>query len=88
MHKEKCAGAWDCPKRVKDINEYAGYNLTEEFYFLSIGPMMIISFLNGILLFGLKGRNTYRKLISKNKPDLEFGCWMNFGHIIVLMPTR
>ena len=55
--KEKCAGAWDCPKRVKDINEYAGYNLTEEFFiFSSIGPMMIISFLNGILLFGLKGR--------------------------------
>ena len=68
-------------KRVKDINEYAGYNLTEEFYFLFDRTHDDYKFSEWDSAIWSKRQEHISKVnlkIVKNKPDLEFGLLDEF----------
>jgi hypothetical protein len=68
-------------KRVKDINEYAGYNLTEEFYFLFDRTHDDYKFSEWDSAIWSKRQEHISKVnlkIVKNKPDLELGLLDEF----------
>lgn len=68
-------------KRVKDINEYTGYNLTEEFYFLFDKTHDDYKFSEYTTAIWSQRQDYIAAVnlkIAKNNPDVEFGLLNEF----------